>query len=215
MKTSWRNVKINEYFELKEKLDDTSLQDYEKEIIKMAFITGKSEEEILNLNINEFKKLQETGSWLNEFDINQKPSFKNIILNGKKYKIDIDLHNFTVAQYVDFQTLYGKFKEDHKSIGNLLACFIIPEKHKYGEGYDIQETINEINNNLDIMTAEEILFFFLKRSLLSMRVSVNFCNWMMKRAIKKAKTPQQKQILEEQWNKLKIQLLDGCRVWTK
>lgn len=204
-KTSWRNVSINEYFSLKEKLDDESLQPYEKEIIKMAFITGKSEEEILNLNINEFKKLQETGSWMNEFNLNTKPNFKSITLNGKKYNIDTNLQNFTVAQYIDFQTFYPKFKENHKFIGNVLACFIIPDKHKYNEGYDIQELISEIMENLDIMTSQEILYFFQWQSLILTRVLANYCNLMIKR-IKNKKT---RQTLDEEWNKVKQNILDG------
>jgi len=208
-KTSWRNVSINEYFSLKEKLDNT-LQPYEKEIIKMAIITEKPEEDILNLNLNEFKKLQETGSWLNEFNINTKPNFKSITLNGKKYNIDTNLQNFTVAQYIDFQTFYPKFKENHQFMGNVLACFIIPDKCKYNEGYDIQELINEIMENLDIMTAQEILYFFHWQSLILMRVLANYCNW----TIKRMKNKKQRQTLEEEWNKTKQSILDGFRSWT-
>ena len=86
----------------------------------------------------------------------------------------------TVAQYVDFQTYWLQRDNMKNIIGNLLAIFIIPKGKKYNEGYDINQVVNDIMNNIDIMTAEEILFFFLSSYLISIKITLNYLNLKMK-----------------------------------
>ena len=159
-KKSWRDVSINEYFDLKEKLDDGTLNEYDKEVIKLAFITEQDEDKIWSLSINEFRALQVQSLWMQEFPISDNPKFSTIKINKETYNIDTNLQNFTIAQYIDFQSFYSKRKSNERVLGNILACFIIPKGHKYAEGYDIQELVSTLNNNLDILTANEIMFFF-------------------------------------------------------
>ena len=58
IKKSWKDVTIDEYFDLCKRLSDDTLTDYEKIIIKIAFITGKDEDEIWNLSWSDFRSLQ-------------------------------------------------------------------------------------------------------------------------------------------------------------
>lgn len=213
-KKSWRDVSINEYFDLKEKLDDTTLNEYEKEVTKLAFITEQDEDNIWSLSINEFRALQVQSLWMQEFPISDNPKFSTIKINKETYNIDTNLQNFTIAQYIDFQSFYSKRKSNERVLGNILACFIIPKGHKYAEGYDIQELVSTLNNNLDILTANEIMFFFLKQYLISIRVLANYFNWMMKRLKKKSKNQEQVKDLEEHWERMKKATLDGLHSLT-
>lgn len=213
-KNGWRDVTINEYYDLKERLEDDELTPYEKEITRIAFVNNISEDEAWNLKINEFRKLQVEALWLNEFNLSDKAMFKNITINDEKYEVDVNLQNFTVAQYIDFQTFYPKRKTNERIIGNILACFIIPKGKKYAEGYDINKVVNDINNYLDIMTANEILFFFLKQYLISIRATVNYFNWQMKRMKKKLKNSDKVLTLEKEWEKMKQDILVGLRLST-
>lgn len=213
-KNGWRDVIINEYYDLKERLEDDELTPYEKEIARIAFVNNISEDEAWNLQINEFRKLQVEALWLNEFNLSDKAMFKNITINGEKYEVDVNLQNFTVAQYIDFQTFYPKRKTNERIIGNILACFIIPKGKKYAEGYDINKVVNDINNYLDIMTANEILFFFLKQYLISIRATANYFNWQMKRMKKKLKNSDKVLTLEKEWVKMKQDILVGLRLST-
>ena len=213
-KKSWREVSINEYFDLKEKLEEESLNEYDKEVIKLAFITEQDEDKIWALSINEFRALQIQSLWMQEFHISENPKFSTIKINKETYNIDTNLQNFTIAQYIDFQSFYSKRKSNERVIGNILACFIIPKGHKYAEGYDIQELVSTLNNNLDILTANEIMFFFLKRYLISIRFLANYFNLMMKRLKKKSKNKEQVKDLEEHWERMKKATLDGLRSLT-
>lgn len=213
-KTSWRDVTINEYFDLVERLSDESLKEYEKIVIKIAFINNLDEESVWAMNINEFRKLQIESLWLDEFNIKTDIKFKNITIGNNKYIIDTNLQNFSVSQYIDFQSFYPKYKKDKKVIGNILACFIIPAGKQYADGYDIQDLVRQINESIDIMTAQEILFFFLKQYLISMRAIANYFNWQMKKSMKKMKDKQKAAELMRQWEETKKNILAGLRLST-
>lgn len=214
IKKSWKDVTIDEYFDLCKRLSDDTLTDYEKIIIKISFITGKSEDEIWNLSWSDFRSLQVESLWMEEFKLKENVKFNTIEINGEKYSIDANLQNFTVAQYIDFQTFFPKRKTNERVIGNILACFIIPKGKKYAEGYDIQELVETINSNLDIMTANEIMFFFLKQYLISIRATANYFNWILKRMKKKNKNSQEIETVEKEWEKMKKATLDGLRSLT-
>ena len=214
IKKSWKDVTIDEYFDLCERLSDDNLTDYEKIIIKISFITGKSEDEIWNLNWPDFRTLQVESLWMEEFQLKENVKFKTIEINGEKYSIDTNLQNFTVAQYIDFQTFFPKRKTNERVIGNILACFIIPKGKKYAEDYNIQELVENINSNLDIMTANEIMLFFLKQYLISIRVTANYFNWILKRMKRKAKEKNLIEKLEQEWEVNKRATLDGLHSLT-
>ena len=214
-KKGWRDVTINEYFDLCERLEETEQlenQDYLRAVIRVAFANGLLEEEVWNLSINQFRNYQVEALWLDTFDIAENVKFKTINIDGEAYTVDTNLQNFTVAQYIDFQTFYKKFKSDKRVIGNLLACFLIPKGKAYADGYDIQNVVRTINEHLDIMTANEILFFFLKSYLISIRVIANYFNWMMKRAKRKVKDKAKMADLETEWERMKKTTLDGLRL---
>lgn len=211
-KTSWKDVSINEYFDLVEKLSDESLKEYDKTVIKVAFANNITEEDAWNMTINNFRMRQVEALWLDEFNISQDIKFNSITIDGEKYAVDTNLQNFTVSQYIDFQTFYPKYKNDNRVLGNILACFIIPEGKAYADGYDIQELVRKINDNLDIMTAEEIMFFFLKQYLISMRATVNYFNWQMKTMTRKMKDKEKAQKIEQEWEKTKQNTLAGLRL---
>lgn len=187
-KTSWRDISINEYYDIKDIIEDDSLQPYEKEVQLIAFINNMTDEEVWNLDINKFRELQVEALWIYDFDFNKTRNFKNIKINNEKYVVDINLQHFTVAQYIDFQTFWPKTKTNMREvIGNVIACFVIPKGHKYNDGYDMTQTIEDIKDNIDIMTANEIMFFFLSTYQILMRISLSYSRSKIKKMMKKKK----------------------------
>ena len=179
IKTSWRDVTINEYFDFRDKLESAS-SDYEKEIIKIAFVNGFNEDDVWNMTIADVKRYQQNTLWLNDFEISKDVKFKTIKIEDEVYRINSDMQSFSVAQYIDFQNFFPKRTQKTNYIGNILACFIIPKGKKYGEGYDVAQLVNKINDNVDILTSNEIIFFFLKRFLFSIKVMLIFFKYQMK-----------------------------------
>lgn len=192
-KTSWRDISINEYYVLKDIIEDETLENYEKEVKLIGFINNMTDDEVWNLDITKFRELQVNSTWIYEFNFKQNKTFKKITLKDSKYDIDINLQHFTVAQYIDFQTFWPKASTNMREvIGNILACFIIPKGHKYNEGYDVTELIEDIKNEIDIMTANEILFFFLSTYQILTKITLNYLRWQMKKMKKNKKIDQTK-----------------------
>lgn len=194
MKKSWRDVTIDEYFNLVDRLSDEGLTEYEREVILVSFVTGVDEDKVWDMTISEFKANQLNTAFMKEFNVARDCNFKTIQLAGEKYDVCTDLHNFTVAQYIDFQTFYAQRKNNANILASLPACFIIPRGHGYAEGYDVNDLKMKIINGLDILTAEELLFFFLKRYLLSMRATANYFNWAIHR-LKRKGMPDRKSVV--------------------
>lgn len=215
LKTSWREVSINDYNTLVDRLKDDTLTPHDIQVIKVAFITGKPEDEVWNMNLSEFNLAITNAQWMDSFIIEQCVKFTKLKLAGNDYVVDTNLQNFTVAQYIDFQTFYPQRKANNKVISNILACVIIPKGHKYGEGYDIQQLVTTISEELDIMTANEIMFFFLKQYLISIRATANYFNWAMKKMKKKVKNKEKMEKLEQSWEQMKKATLAGLRSWTE
>lgn len=214
MKKSWRDVTINEYFDLVDRLSEVT-EDYEKEVVKISFVTGIPESDVWNLQLQEFRDYQSKSGWLNRFDISKDVKFSNITIDGEKYSVDTNLQNFTVSQYIDFQTFYPKRKNNPKVIGNILACFIVPKGKTYADGYDIQKLVSDINDKLDILTANEVMFFFLKQSLISTRAIANYFNWKIKRLKRRSKNKQILEEMEKEWEETKKLIFLGFRSLTQ
>ena len=211
MKKSWRDVTIYEYFNLVDRLSDEGLTEYEREVILVSFVMGVAEDKVWDMTIGEFKANQLNTAFMKEFNVTRDCNFKTISIDGEKYDVCTDLHNFTVAQYIDFQTFYAQRKDNANILASLLACFIIPRGHGYAEGYDVNDLKLKIINGLDILTAEELLFFFLKRYLLLMRATANYFNWAIRRLKRKGMPVEE---LEARWEEVKKATLDGLRSLT-
>lgn len=177
---TWNDVSIKAYYMLK-KLSDSEPEDMRKrDIALLAFLCDVDEDEIGDLPVPEFKGLQNRCRWVNEFNFDTQHCPKKITLGSKTLNVCLDLSKFTVSQYLDFQTFYGK-GDLEKYYGNILATFLVPEKKKYGEDYDPVELANEIMDLLPITVANQLQFFFLVRLQNYIRVTRVFLEFRMKR----------------------------------
>ena len=194
---NWNEVSIDLYYQILDVYEDESLCEAEKDLALCAILCDVPEEEIYSLSIMEANELISKLSWLGKFDFNRNYKGGKIKIKGKDYRVNCDLQKMTIAQYIDFQTFY-KMTDHRNTYGNLLACFILPEGKKYGEDYDISELAKEITEELSIVTANEIIFFFLKEletSIRALQIYLDFQIWRMKR---KAKPTQKLKIQELQ-----------------
>lgn len=155
---NWKEISINTFNELKNidyNKEEGILGELEANIELLSILCDVEDEVISNLSTTEFHNLLMQTEFLKEM-----PKVKvedTYIINGTKYKLFLSLKQMSVAQYVDFQTY---FKDQQKYFRELLSVFLIPKGMKYGEGYNIDDTINDIGEYLSIVDANSILFFF-------------------------------------------------------
>lgn len=186
MKDNWRKITIAEYYKIKD-IFSSEKNDIEKQLEMIALLNDVTVEYLMGLSIPEFSKYKQDLSWIKDFPLTTKSKPpKKIDLCGDIYVVNTDMQNFCVAQYIDFQTFWAK-EDMEKYYGNIIACFMIPEGKKYGEGYDTVELSNKIYNNLDIVTANEIVFFSLKESAKLMEDILIYLNLATRTGNKKMK----------------------------
>lgn len=147
-KLNWYNVNLNQFILLQDafKIED----DTEKMISVAEIILGN---DITNLPLKEFNEQMKRLEFLKE-EIPSVVPPKKFEINGKKYFMDCLLGNITTAQYVDFTN-----QSNTGDLSKMLSVFVIPEGHKYNDGYDMLEVINDIGM-LPIPIVNSIAFFF-------------------------------------------------------
>ena len=132
---------------------------YEKTVSILEILTGLPKDEVRNL----------PAVVLENAGINQKLSFmmkeprkkmpvEKLTLNGKRYDMSLYPAKWTAAQYLDYNAVLGGGPQ--KKMAKLVACFMVPEGKKYGEGYDFDRLVDEIYEHMPITVAMGYASFF-------------------------------------------------------
>ena len=169
---NWFNISLKKYIELKDLYLDPEITDEDRLFyqIKILFDIDplKLKPTELHKYINEMKFLSE-----------KVPKVKiksTYVLGGNTYTLKKDLKDFSVAQWLDW-TNFLKEGSDIDNYAKLLSVFFFPEGKdvsEYGEGYDVEQVRQDINNYLSIADANSIAGFFLtyhKASLIASLLS--------------------------------------------
>ena len=156
---NWTDVSLKKYIELKDLYLDPELSDEDRLIyqIKILFDVDplKLKPTELHKYINEMKFLGE-----------KVPKMKiksTYVLGGNTYTLKKDLKDFNVSMWIDW-TNFLKEGSDIDNYAKLLSVFFFPEGKDvkdYGEGYEIEQVRNDINNYLSIPEANSIASLFL------------------------------------------------------
>ena len=79
-----------------------------------------------------------------------------------------DFTNITTAQYVDFQTFS---KGGNQKLPELIAVLLVPEGHKYNDGYDISQVVRVVRD-LPLPEALGLNAFFFGQLVQSIQASL-------------------------------------------
>lgn len=149
---SWYNVTLKQFLLLQDAL---KIEDENERMFLVAEALLGSD--VTKLPLQEFnKKVQELG-FLKE-SIPESIPPKKVEVNGRKYYIDCLLGNISTAQYIDYVN-HSKTND----INKMMSVFLIPEGHKYNDGYNMLQVFDDIND-LPIPIVNGVSFFF-KRQL--------------------------------------------------
>lgn len=95
-----------------------------------------------------------------------------------------DYEAMTAAQFIDFQQLSQDVEMNTVA---LLSVFLVPEGHKYNDGYDIRAVQGAIASYLSVQDAFEILGFFFLNAAKLWRSSLDSSLKIVRRLKNKAK----------------------------
>ena len=172
---TWYNVSLFQFLSLQDLL---KIEDETDRLVSIAeLLLGK---DITELPIAEFNEKVKVLDFLKESIPEVNPP-KKIEVNGRKYYTDCLLGNITTAQYVDY-TNHCKTNSYNK----ILSVFVIPDGHKYNDGYDMLQVMNDIND-LPIPIVISMAFFFERQLATFTKI---FQIYLIQK-IKKAKVPKE------------------------
>ena len=211
---NWIDFTIKDFEALHNITENNKLSAEDREFHMLAFMYGISVDDFYNLSLESIRVLKSNNDLM---FINQKmpvvdiKNLKKIKIQDTELVLNKDITEMTYAQYVDYQTIG---KDPSKSIADFLTTILIPKGKKYNEGYSIQELRQLIEENLDIQTAQAILFFYTRRlrtstmdTLISFHKTLK--NWTRMMRWTKKENPEIKKKMKEAEENLQ-QMADMC-----
>ncbi len=170
-----KDFTIKEFEEYKEILEQDEVN--EVELLKLFGVdAGK-------LSISELKSNIDK---INSMTLYAKVK-KYYVINGVRYKANLNLMNLNAAQFIDFQAYMKDFK-----IQNVLSVFLIPQTKvwygwkdgKYNTNYDVIKTIDLIYNEFKMSDAKLLSDFFLSQSTSLLKIMKDYLTkkmWLKKK----------------------------------
>lgn len=200
---NWTDISIKQYNEIKDLYLDTDLSDEDRLILQINILFGV---DALKLKTSELHKYVNDMKFLGEKV--PKMKIKNEYkLGGNVYTLKKDLRNLTVAQWLDFQNFLKDGGGDTDNYANLLSVFFFPKgEDEYGDGYDIEQVRQDINNHLSIAEAMSISSFFLLWRKMSLLLFLIFTK---RETLKAPLTKEQRKKMKKEFRKLIIATFRG------
>lgn len=188
---NYNKLTIGKYQEVLEAIRDYE-DEHERNTALIAVLSDQEPDEVLNLSLSEYKARVDGLRFLLEEPV-QAPIKNRYRIGNMELDLCADLSKLTAGQYIDYQTF---IKDVEKNMVELLSVFLIPKGKKYGD-YDMGEVHEAIRENLSICDALGLSAFFLALSQALIESTLTSLIRRMKRMKRKAKTPEERQKLEE------------------
>lgn len=178
---TWNDITLRKWTEIesiyKKKYEDEILQT--ADIISVVFDI----ENPMELSPAEFSKYVEQLSFLTK-PIPEKKLCNSYTINGTLYNFKGNIMEVSMGQLMDWRQFSTKEPIDY---AECLSVFIIPNGHKYNDGYDMDKTLNDIKS-LPIGDVLKLWNFFLAAQVLFTETLIDY----FKRLLKKTNLPKEK-----------------------
>lgn len=143
----WKDLTLKQFYQIQDLLEDPD----EYTTFNLLDIIYSIDSSVLTL--------QEISKYIGALDfLNKEVPVVNLKdkydINGTVYNSNYNLSMVTAAQFVDYQNYIKDNKWE-----DFLSVFIIPEGHKYNDGYDINKVKQDLMS-LDFATVNSICFFY-------------------------------------------------------
>ena len=199
VKDSWSKVMVNDYYRILE-IIDSDKDDMMKDAELLAVLCDVLPKEILALKLPDIIRLKQKTGFISEgLPKARKIKTDNIKIGENTYKLTHKIDKYSVAQFIDFQTI---IKDNKKDIARILATILVPKGKDYGEDYEIEDVIKDVQFNMGMDIANSLVFFCTKKWMKYAGDSVIFQGLMMQAQVKAKK----KTTLKMRMNSLKMKL---------
>lgn len=175
IKNTWEELTFNEVLQIQQ-IISADINDTYKASNILAVLAGVEVDEIEDLPIHKFSSLLPNIEFLHNDP--PKCNHQDIYdINGHKYCLSANITDITTAQYIDYQSY---MKEENPDLCKITSVFLIPDGHKYNDGYDIEQVWKDVGDMLyiDVMA---LAFFLRKQYALYTMITTDSLSEAMKR----------------------------------
>lgn len=197
---SYDKLPLGTYLDIVALVEDTTMEEDDRQLSIIALLTGETEDTLLKLPILDFRKLAEKARFLEDQVPRPAAVPKVIRLGGIDLIPTTKVTKITTAQFVDYQTFA---KEGHKRLVEQLSCFLIPAGCEYNEGYDIDYVQNAIRDYLTVTQAQGLAAFFFRRWTALVGSSLIYSALMVRKIRPKEKRKEMKAQIRQAWEDFK------------
>lgn len=175
IKNRWEDLTFNEVLQIQQ-IISADINDTYKASNILAVLAGVGVDVIEDLPIHKFSSLLPNIEFLH----NDPPKCNHqdtYDINGRKYCLSANITDITTAQYIDYQSY---MKEENPDLCKITSVFLIPDGHKYNDGYDMEQVWKDVGDMLyiDVMA---LAFFLRKQYALYTMITTDFLSEAMKR----------------------------------
>lgn len=167
-KSPWENVTVGQLLELIKLQENKATF---SEIFKV--MTGKDVDSVTML---ELRQATANLKFLSE-EIPVTEIKKKYVINGHKYHLYGNLTKFTASQYID----YSNHINNKNDISMILSTVLVPKGHKYNDGYEMFDVINDIKK-MSVVEANTIAFFMRQQSKLFFTIFQPYLETILEKA---------------------------------
>ena len=129
MGMTWEQVTVFQWQQLMNLFSQSDKDDLETVSIKViSIITGKTENEVMNLPLNKTIKLAKKIEFLKEDVPVKKVDY--IKVKGKRYRCNYNIKDMEAARYIETKYFSGDFAGN---IHKIAASMVIPQKYSDGK----------------------------------------------------------------------------------
>lgn len=159
---SYDTLPIGLYLDILNVNEDEALDDLGRQCAIISILTGLKESDVLRLPLDEYAALSAKLAFLS-IDVPQpKRSIgKTFAIGDHKYTVPHNPAKITTAQFVDFRTYAGQWKDGVRPVPELLSTMLVPEGKSYATGYEPEDVQKDIRENLNTTAAFALCAFFL------------------------------------------------------
>ena len=151
MVNSWEEVTIGQFIQI-EQIATADIPDTYKAVNFVSVLTGESIDYLESLPITVFGRLNNQTNFITTKipKVTHKDTYE---LNNRIYKVEADVSAITTSQYIDYQN----YIKDGNFI-NIMSLWLIPEGHKYNDGYDMNRVKLDIES-MKLLDVQAVAFF--------------------------------------------------------
>lgn len=188
---NYRDLPIGKYLEICEIDRRADIDELAKQVSIIAILTGRTEEEIYNLPLEQYRELSAKTTYVRQEYNGEIVTAKVYGINGMLLVPVEDFRKITTAQYIDFQTFA---KDPEKNIVELISTMLVPKGKKYCQDYDVLELQKALRQHLSVADALSLLAFFFVRYQTLIKDSLTFSK---EAAMKLRDSEKKKRVLRE------------------